>query len=44
MKKSVIGVVETEIQAQTVVSDLQASGVPSSHISVLLGAVSNPME
>jgi uncharacterized protein YcfJ len=36
MKKSVIGIVETRIQAERAVSDLQTSGVPSSQISVLL--------
>jgi hypothetical protein len=35
MKKSVIGIVETQAQAEEIVSDLQAGGVPSSHISVL---------
>jgi hypothetical protein len=35
MKKSVIGIVETQVQAEAVVSDLQASGVPASQISVL---------
>src|SRR4051812_21310519 len=35
MKKAVIGIVETEIQAERIVNDLQASGVPSSDISVL---------
>src|SRR5450432_930719 len=35
MKKSVIGIVETQVQAERVVDDLQASGVPSTDISVL---------
>ena len=35
MKKSVIGIVETQIQAEEIVNDLQASGVASSQISVL---------
>lgn len=35
MKKSVIGIVETHIQAEAIVADLQSSGVPSSQISVL---------
>ena len=35
MKKSVIGIVETQLQAERIVSDLQASGVPSGDISVL---------
>ena len=36
MKKSVIGIVESETQAEAIVSELQAGGVPSSRISVLL--------
>ncbi len=36
MKKSVIGIVETETQAEQIVSDLQsAAGIPSADISVL---------
>ena len=35
MKKSVIGIVESETQAEQIVSDLQAGGTPSSQISVL---------
>ena len=35
MKKSVIGIVEIQTQAEEIVSDLQASGIPSSQISVL---------
>jgi len=35
MKKSVIGIVETQIQAGRIVDELQASGVPSDDISVL---------
>ena len=35
MKKSVIGIVETQAQAEEIVNELQASGVPSSQISVL---------
>jgi hypothetical protein len=35
MKKSVIGIVETQVQAEAVVSELQASGVPAPQISVL---------
>jgi hypothetical protein len=35
MKKSVIGIVETHVQAEEIVGDLQASGVPASQISVL---------
>src|SRR5450432_2747337 len=35
MKKSVIGIVETQVQAERVVDDLQASGVPSTDISVV---------
>jgi len=35
MKKSVIGIVETQIQAERVVDQLQQSGVPSGDISAL---------
>src|SRR6188768_4444137 len=35
MKKSVIGIVESETQAQQIVSELQAGGTSSSEISVL---------
>jgi hypothetical protein len=35
MKKSVIGIVETQIQAERIVDQLQQSGVPSGDISVL---------
>jgi hypothetical protein len=35
MKKSVIGIVESETQAQPNAGDLQAGGVASSQISVL---------
>jgi len=35
MKKAVIGIVETQLQAERVVSDLQTSGVSSGDISVL---------
>jgi hypothetical protein len=35
MKKSVIGIVETQIQAERIVDQLQQSGVPSNEISVL---------
>ena len=35
MKKSVIGIVETQIQTEEIVSELQASGIPSSQLSVL---------
>jgi hypothetical protein len=35
MPKSVIGIVETQIQAEAIVAELQSSGVPSSQISVL---------
>ncbi len=35
MKKSVIGIVETQIQAERIVDQLQAGGVSSSDISVL---------
>jgi uncharacterized protein YcfJ len=36
MKKSVLGIVETQLQAENVVSDLQKRGIPVSNISVLL--------
>lgn len=36
MNKSVIGIAETDAQAETIVSALQTAGVPSSDISVLL--------
>jgi hypothetical protein len=35
MKKSVIGIVETQVQAEEIVSELQSTGVPASQISVL---------
>lgn len=35
MKKSVIGIVETQIQAERIVDELQQRGVPSSDVSVL---------
>jgi hypothetical protein len=35
MKKSVIGIVETQARAERIVEDLQTNGVPSSDISVL---------
>ena len=35
MKKSVIGIVESQAQAEAVVIDIQAAGVPSADISVL---------
>jgi hypothetical protein len=35
MKKSVIGMVETQIQAERIVSDIQSSGVSTAQISVL---------
>lgn len=35
MKNSVVGIVETQAQAETVVSELQNSGIQSSEISVL---------
>jgi hypothetical protein len=35
MKKSVIGIVETQLQADRIVEDLQGGGVPSDDISVL---------
>ena len=36
MKKSVIGIVETRDQAEQIVADLQAHGIPTGQISVLL--------
>ncbi len=36
MKKSVIGIIETQIQAERIVDQLQAQGVPSADISVLV--------
>jgi uncharacterized protein YcfJ len=36
MKKSVIGMVETQLQAEEILSDVQTLGIPSSEISVLL--------
>jgi hypothetical protein len=35
MKKSVIGIVETQIQADRIVDDLQMNGIPASDVSVL---------
>ena len=35
MKKSVVGIVESHAQAEAIVTDIQAAGVPSSDVSVL---------